>query len=148
MRYNPCTSQIYPRSQLIIFISLFCSVCSQHVSAPTGHLQVAIFRFKHNIIYIFMKTIIPQHIRYFYNYSPIWCTSLFINLNFWTEGEKTEFSRLNCSSLMHKKPVSEPRLSFPFPCVLLGHVGWVPVTTIWRVLGLRVEGTARGGPPA
>jgi hypothetical protein len=39
---------------------LFYSVCSLHVSAPTGHPQV-----KHNIICIFMKTIIPQHIRYF-----------------------------------------------------------------------------------
>jgi hypothetical protein len=40
---------------------LFYSVCSLHVSAPSGHLQV-----KHNIIIcIFMKTIIPQHIRYF-----------------------------------------------------------------------------------
>jgi hypothetical protein len=70
---TPCnlSLQIYPRSQLIIFISIFYSVCSQHVSAPTGHPQV-----KHIIIiYIFMKnyhttgkTIIPQHIRYFYNY--------------------------------------------------------------------------------
>jgi hypothetical protein len=42
------------------FIS-FYFVCSLHVSAPTGHPQV-----KHNnIIYIFMKTIILQHIRYF-----------------------------------------------------------------------------------
>jgi hypothetical protein len=39
---------------------LFYSVYSLHVSAPMGHPQV-----KHNIIYIFMKTIIPQHIRYF-----------------------------------------------------------------------------------
>jgi hypothetical protein len=42
---------MYPQSQLII--SLFYSVGSLHVSAPTGHPQV-----KHNnIIYIFMKTI-------------------------------------------------------------------------------------------
>jgi hypothetical protein len=40
---------------------LFYSVCSQHVSAPTGHPQVN----HKNIIYIFMKTIIPQHSRYF-----------------------------------------------------------------------------------
>jgi hypothetical protein len=40
---------------------LFYSVCSLHVSAPTGHPQM-----KHNnIICIFMKTIIPQHICYF-----------------------------------------------------------------------------------
>jgi hypothetical protein len=55
------TSQIYPRSQLIIFISLFYFVCSLHVSALTGHPQV-----KHtNIIYIFMRSIMAQHIRYF-----------------------------------------------------------------------------------
>jgi hypothetical protein len=39
---------------------LFYSVCSLHVSAPTGYPQA-----NHNTIYIFMKTIIPQHIRYF-----------------------------------------------------------------------------------
>jgi hypothetical protein len=55
---------IYPQSQLIIFISLLYSVCSLHVSAPKGHPQA-----QHDIIYVFMKTIIPQHICY--NYPPI-----------------------------------------------------------------------------
>jgi hypothetical protein len=41
-------------------IYLFYSVYSVHVSAPSGHPLV-----EHNIIYIFMKTITPQHIRYF-----------------------------------------------------------------------------------
>jgi hypothetical protein len=43
------TSQIYLRSQLRIYWCYFYSLCSQHVSVPTGHPQV-----KYNYItYIF-----------------------------------------------------------------------------------------------
>jgi hypothetical protein len=48
--YYMYTSQIYPQSQLrICCCCCFYSVCSQHVSAPTGHPQV-----KYNIIYIYI----------------------------------------------------------------------------------------------
>jgi hypothetical protein len=49
---------IYPRSQLITFIFI---LSAHNMFRP--HVK------HNNIIYIFMKTIIPQHIRY--NYSPI-----------------------------------------------------------------------------
>jgi hypothetical protein len=75
MGYGTCVfyfCEVHPVALLILILPkyipanatdnfyLFYSVCSLHVSAPTGHPQV-----KHNIMYIFMKTIIPQHIRYF-----------------------------------------------------------------------------------
>jgi hypothetical protein len=48
------TSQIYLQSQLRIFVVIFYSVRSQHVSAPTGHPQV-----KYNII---IYNITQQHV--------------------------------------------------------------------------------------
>jgi hypothetical protein len=55
------TSQIYIPAIASHNLYFLYSVYSLHVSAPTGHPHV-----KHNnIIYIFMKTIVPQHIRYF-----------------------------------------------------------------------------------
>jgi hypothetical protein len=60
-RDDTYTSQIYIPTIATDNLGLFYSVCSLHVSAPMGHLQV-----KHIIIiYIFMKTIIPQRTRYF-----------------------------------------------------------------------------------
>jgi hypothetical protein len=66
------TSQIYPRSQLIIFI-LFClfTTCFGPYGPSSGETQ--------HHLYIYMKTIIPQHIRY--NYSLIWCIYLIIYLS-------------------------------------------------------------------
>jgi hypothetical protein len=56
---------------------LLYSVCSLHVSAPTGHLQE-----KHNNIYIFIyKNHHTTAHQLCYNYSPIWCTSLIIYLS-------------------------------------------------------------------
>jgi hypothetical protein len=72
------TSQICPRSQLIIFISLFYCVCSLHLSAPTGHPEV-----KHNIIiyYVYENYHTTAYPLFFLNYSPIWCTSPIIYLS-------------------------------------------------------------------
>jgi hypothetical protein len=56
------------------FFILFClfTICFGPYEPSSGETQ------HHH--FIFMKTIILQHIRYFYNYSPLWCTSLIINL--------------------------------------------------------------------
>jgi hypothetical protein len=62
-------SNIYPQSQLIIFISLLYSICSLRVSVPTGHPQA-----KHNIIYKFIYYLLllfiykDLYIIYYYYY--------------------------------------------------------------------------------
>jgi hypothetical protein len=57
-------------------LCLFYSVCSLHVSAPTGH------QLKHNNNnYIFMKNQHTTAHPLFYNYSRLWCTSLIIYLS-------------------------------------------------------------------
>jgi hypothetical protein len=70
------TYQIYT-SQLIISISFILSI--HYMFRPLR--AILKWTTTSSLIYVFMKTIIQQHIHYFYNYSPIWCTSLIIYLS-------------------------------------------------------------------